>query len=54
MKSTDIKKDIVQNKELNSKTSDMQKLYSERMQRFMSLVELSFALKTSPRIIRKK
>ncbi len=54
MKSKDIKKDTIQNKELNSIASDLQKLYSERIERFMSLVELSYALKTSPRIIQKK
>lgn len=54
MKSKDIKKSTIQNKELDSITSDLQKLYSERIERFMSLVELSYALKTSPRIIQKK
>lgn len=54
MKSKGIKKDTIQNKELNLITSDLQKLYSERIERLMSLVELSYALKTSPRIIQKK
>jgi hypothetical protein len=40
--------------ELNLSVSDLQKLYSERIERFMALVELSYALKTSPRIIQKK
>ncbi|MDR7211165.1 hypothetical protein [Flavobacterium piscis] len=54
MKPKDINKSIIQNKELNSITSDLQKLYSERIERFMALVELSYTLKTSPRIILKK
>lgn len=54
MKSKDIKKGTLQSKESNATTSDLQKLYSERIERFMSLVELSYALKTSPRIIQKK
>ncbi|MFV5702110.1 hypothetical protein ACM55F_09565 [Flavobacterium sp. XS2P12] len=37
-----------------TKTSDLQKLYSERIERFMALVEISYALKTAPRIIQKK
>ncbi|MFV5685497.1 hypothetical protein ACM55I_08615 [Flavobacterium sp. GB2R13] len=35
-------------------TSDLQKLYSDRIERFMALVEISYALKTAPRIIQKK
>ena len=54
MKSKGIKKDTIQSKELNSMTSDLQKLYSERIERFMSLVELSYALKHSSKIIRNK
>lgn len=54
MKPTDIKKETIQNKELNSIAPDLQKLYFERIERFMSLVELSYALKNSPRIIQKK
>ena len=54
MKSKTVKKDTIQSKESNSITSDLQKLYSERIERFMALVELSYALKTSPRIIHKK
>ena len=54
MKPKDINKNLIQNKESNSITSDLQKLYSERIERFMALVELSYALKTSPRIIQKK
>jgi hypothetical protein len=54
MKSKGTKKDIIQSKELNLTTSDLQKLYSERIERFMSLVELSYALKHSPKIIRNK
>lgn len=37
-----------------NKTSILQKLYIERLERFMSLVELSYALKKAPRIIQKK
>ena len=54
MKHKDINKSIIQKKESNSITSDLQKLYSERIERFMALVELSYALKTSPKIIQKK
>jgi hypothetical protein len=54
MKSKNIMKRTIQNKESNSITSDLQKVYSERMERFMALVELSYALKTAPRIIQKK
>lgn len=34
--------------------SDLQKLYVERIEKFMALVELSYALKNAPRIIQKK
>ncbi|WP_165698067.1 hypothetical protein [Flavobacterium nackdongense] len=44
----------ISQKEVITKTSDLQKLYSERIERFMSLVELSYALKNAPRIIQKK
>jgi len=54
MKPKDVNKSTIQNKESNSRTSDLQKLYSERIERFMALVELSYALKMSPRIIQKK
>ena len=37
-----------------NKTSNLEKLYIERLERFMSLVELSYALKKAPRIIQKK
>lgn len=37
-----------------NKTSSLQKLYIERLERFMSLVELSYALKKAPRTIQKK
>lgn len=36
------------------KNSQLQKLYNDRLERFMSLVELSYALKKAPRIIQKK
>lgn len=52
MKSIDEKKSSVKNKE--AKISDLQKLYLERIERFMVLVELSYALRTSPRIIQSK
>ncbi|MBP6180474.1 hypothetical protein [Flavobacterium sp.] len=54
MKSLNKKKISSKKKEVNIKTSDLQKLYSERIERFMALVELSYALKTAPRIIQKK
>ena len=37
-----------------NRTSDIQKLYFERIEKFMALVEISYALKTAPRIIQKK
>lgn len=33
---------------------ELQKIYLERIERFMSLVELSYALKHAPKIIQKK
>ena len=54
MKSKEIKKETISHKDLSVKNSEMQSLYSERMELFMALVELSFALKTAPRIIQKK
>jgi hypothetical protein len=33
---------------------DLQKIYVERLERFMSLVELSYALKHAPKVIQKK
>ena len=54
MKSIDPKKSLIKNKEVNTKASDLQKLYFERMKRFMALVELSYTLRTSPRIIQSK
>jgi hypothetical protein len=54
MKSQDVMKNLPRIKEENSKASDLQKVYSERIERFMALVELSYALKTAPRIIQKK
>ncbi len=47
-------KSVDKNQKVNTKTSDLQKLYYNRMERFMALVELSYALKTAPRIIQKK
>lgn len=37
-----------------TKKSDLQKLYLERIERFMALVELSYALKTAARITHNK
>jgi len=54
MESINPKKSSIKNKEANTKASELQKLYFERMERFMALVELSYALKTSPRIIQRK
>jgi hypothetical protein len=54
MKSQNKIKITTQRKEAINKSSDLQKLYSERIERFMSLVELSYALKTAPIIIQKK
>ena len=34
--------------------SDLQKLYVERIEKFMALVELLYALKNAPRITQKK
>ncbi len=47
-------KSLDKNQKVNTTTSDLQKLYYNRMERFMALVELSYALKTAPRIIQKK
>ena len=47
-------KSLDKNKESTKVTSDLQKLYVDRIERFMALVELSYALKTAPRIIQKK
>ena len=52
MKSKVVSKKELKPKEVNA--SNLQKLYVERMEKFMALVELSYALKTSPRIIQKK
>lgn len=52
MKSQNLKAIKIQ--ESNSKNSDLQKLYLERIERFMSLVELSYALKHSPKIFQNK
>jgi len=56
MKSKEINKGIIHNVESNSITIDLQKqkLYSDRIERYMALVELSYALKISPKIIQKK
>jgi len=47
-------KSVDKNQKVITKTSDLQKLYYNRIERFMVLVELSYALKTAPRIIQKK
>ena len=54
MKIKGLNKKTIQQKELNSNSSDVQKVYVERLERFMALVVLSYALKIAPRIIKKK
>jgi hypothetical protein len=54
MKSIAINKNRLPEKERNATTFDLQKLYTERMERFMALAVLSYALKSAPRIIQKK
>lgn len=54
MKIKGLNKKNIQQKELNSNSSDIQKVYVERLERFMALVVLSYELKTAPRIIQKK
>ncbi|WPR73290.1 hypothetical protein SLW70_11175 [Flavobacterium sp. NG2] len=54
MKIQDPNKNRKLSKSTITKVSDLQKLYIERLERFMALVELSYALKTAPRIIQKK
>ena len=39
---------------IDAKKVELQKIYLERLERFMSLVELSYVLKHSPRVIHKK
>jgi hypothetical protein len=39
---------------IDAKKVELQKVYLERLERFMSLVELSYALKHAPRVIQKK
>lgn len=38
----------------DSQKNELQKIYLERIERFMSLVELSYALKHAPKVIQKK
>jgi hypothetical protein len=54
MKSTAVNKNRPSEKERNATTFDLQKLHTECMERFMTLVALSYALKSAPRIIHKK
>lgn len=54
MKTTAVNKNQEIQKKDASSNSELQKLYVERMERFMALVELSYALKQAPRIIQKK
>lgn len=52
-----MKTPVVNKNQILQKTSisfELQKLYTERIERFMALVELSYALKHSPKIIQKK
>ena len=39
---------------IDTKKVELQKIYLERLERFMSLVKLSYALKHAPRVIQKK
>jgi hypothetical protein len=39
---------------IDAKKLELQKIYLERIERFMSLVELSYTLKHAPRVIQKK
>lgn len=39
---------------IDGKKVELQKIYLERLERFMSLVELSYVLKHAPRVIQKK
>lgn len=54
MKTTVVNKNQDIQKKYTSSNSELQKLYVERMERFMVLVEISYALKHAPRIIQKK
>ncbi|MEP6929328.1 MAG: hypothetical protein ABI850_04925 [Flavobacterium sp.] len=53
MKTTNVNKNQVSQYD-TSINLELQKLYVERIERFMALVELSYALKHSPKIIQKK
>lgn len=54
MKTTVVNKNKIPQENHTSISPELQKLYAERMERFMALVELSYALKHSPKIIQKK
>ena len=49
-----IKREMKTNAKIDAKNVELQKIYLERLERFMSLVELSYALKHAPRVIQKK
>ncbi|WP_165579397.1 hypothetical protein [Flavobacterium sp. ABG] len=54
MKTTTAKKNQKPQVNDTSVNSELQQLYVERIERFMALVELSYALKHSPKIIQSK
>ncbi|NDP27798.1 MAG: hypothetical protein GZ087_10290 [Flavobacterium sp.] len=54
MKTTVVNKNQILPENHTSNSFELQKLYTERIERFMALVELSYALKHSPKIIQKK
>ena len=49
-----IKREMKTNAKIDAKNVELQKIYLERLERFMSLVELSYVLKHAPRVIQKK
>ena len=49
-----VKKEMKSKAKIDAKKVELQKIYLERLERFMSLVELSYVLKHSPRVIQKK
>ncbi|WP_166926016.1 hypothetical protein [Flavobacterium poyangense] len=54
MKTTDVTKKQLPQVNSTAADTELQKLYTERIERFMALVELSYALKHAPKIIKKK
>lgn len=49
-----VKKEMKSKAKIDAKKVELQKIYLERLERFMSLVELSYVLKHAPRVIQKK